>query len=178
MLKSAMFVGLSAGLIACAPMAMGQVVLENATTRVTVNGGAANNGLIPSGGYFDYFDKSAGELASWSIDPILISPTGTVHVLSNGILTTPTGSAAVSTATTGDVLSTATTTLIGTNAQTVFDFSTSTTLEGWKFLFYTENDLFSASDDVATFTGSIATGDLNLFMFDSTTKSFFVRGRP
>ena len=38
------------------------VTLINATTGLVVFGGEANNGLVPSGGYFDYTDVAAAEL--------------------------------------------------------------------------------------------------------------------
>ena len=39
-----------------------------------VFGGEANNGLVPSGGYFDYTDIATSELVTWSIDPVLVFP--------------------------------------------------------------------------------------------------------
>lgn len=170
---------LAALVLAAAPLARADVTLENASTRVVVNGGEANNGLIPSDGYFNYFALDLSEETTWSVDPVLIAPTGQTFVLSNGLLSSPAlvGGAAVSTATTGGVTTTATTTLVADTARTQFAFAApaGATLSGWRFVFHAENDLFSFTDDVATFTGSIAGGDLRLFQFDSAVSDFFVR---
>ena len=60
------------------------VTLVSATTGLVVFGGEANNGLVPSGGYFDYTDVAAAELVTWSIDPVLVFGSGQTAVLSNG----------------------------------------------------------------------------------------------
>jgi len=43
------------------------------------------------------------------------------------------------------------------------------------FVFYAENDLFSADDDTAAYTGSIGGGNLTLFMYDTTAGGLTVR---
>ncbi|MGB3795881.1 MAG: hypothetical protein WA957_06210 [Alteraurantiacibacter sp.] len=143
--------------------------LTSVETSLTVNGGNAFNGLVPSGGYFDFTDTATGELVSWSVDPVLISADGTVSVLSNGILgsTSEIGGAAVSSGSVGDVTVDAATTLDGRLATTTLSFATTGSLDGSTLLFYAENDIFSFGDDTAAFAGSIAEGDLRLFMFDT-----------
>lgn len=172
------------GVFMLASSAMAFETLENATTRLQVFGGEASNGLVPSGGYFDYFDKARNDSTTWSVDPVLIEPTGAVHVLSNGLLSSPVldGSAIVSNATVGDISIEARTQLIGSTARTTFSLQVipaiggggGVGLSGYKFLFYTENDINGVNDD-ATFTGSIAGGNLRLFQFDEAGSEFFVR---
>jgi hypothetical protein len=157
------------------------VVLSNSTTQVVVNGGEANNGLVPYDGYFRYTDLGTGEETSWSIDPVLVFSDGSTAVLSNGAaggFGSPTeigGGVARSTATARNVSVRADTQLIGTNARTTFTFTAATgSLDGTRFVFYAENDLF-AIDDTAAFTGSIAGGNLRLFQYDTTTGGLTVR---
>ena len=67
--------------------------------------------------------------------------------------------------------------LVGSNARSTFSFTdlSGSGLDGTTFVFYAENDLFSFSNDVAAFTGSITGGDLALFMFDSVAGGLTVR---
>ena len=60
------------------------VTLTNATTSLTVNGGEANNGLIPFNGFFQYTDIAASEETTWSIDPLLVFSDSSTLILSNG----------------------------------------------------------------------------------------------
>lgn len=137
-------------------------------------------GLIPSLGYFRYTDLGASEETTWSIDPLLRFSDGSTAVLSNGStggFGSPTdmgGGIIHSMATTSGVDVTADTELIGSNAKTTFSF-TGADLTGTTFVFYAENDLFGAGDDEAAFTGSIAGGDLDLFMFDSAARGLSVK---
>jgi len=156
------------------------ITISNATTSVVVNGGEANNGLIPYDGYFRYTDLGASEETTWSVDPFLRFSNGSTAVLSNGGTggfgsPTDIGMGVIrSTASTGGVEVTADTELLGTNAQTTFSFL-GTDLTDTTFVFYAENDLFSFGNDAAAFTGSIAGGDLELFMFDSVAGGLSVR---
>lgn len=126
------------------------MVISNGSTSVSVNGGEANNGLMPFGGFFGYTDIAAGVTPTWSIDPLLRSANG-------------------SSAVTGSVTTNAVTTLVGTIARTTFTFSAApgASLNGISFLFYAENDIVGFGDDTAAFTGSIAGGDLTLFQYDT-----------
>src|SRR4051794_39743874 len=61
-----------------APPAVGSpITLSNATTILQVNGGEANNGLVPFDGYFRYTDIATHEETTWSIDPVLRFSNGT-----------------------------------------------------------------------------------------------------
>lgn len=160
------------------------VTLSNATTSLTINGGEANNGLVPFNGYFRYTDIAESEETTWSIDPLLVFSDGSTSVLSNGS-TGGFGSPADigngvirSTSTTpGKITTQADTELIGSNARTTFSFSdhTGNGLDGTTFVFYAENDIFSFGNDTATFTGSIAGDDLALFMFDTAAGGLSVK---
>jgi hypothetical protein len=160
------------------------VTLSNATTEVVVNGGEANNGLIPYDGYFRYTDLGQAEETTWSIDPLLVFSDSSTAILSNGAaggFGSPTdigGGVVRSTASIPGIVDVqADTQLIGSNAQTTFTFTdlSRTNLDGTTFVFYSENDLFGAGDDEATFTGSIAGGNLALFQFDSAAGGLSVR---
>jgi len=72
-------------LVAAVSAAAAPVILSNPTTSVAVNGGEANNGLVPFGGFFDYTDLIAGATPTWSIDPFLRFSGGSTAVLSNGL---------------------------------------------------------------------------------------------
>ncbi len=167
---------LSPGLVLASP-----AILSNPTTSVEVNGGEANNGLVPFNGYFRYTDVATGEETTWSVDPLIVFPNGDTWVLSNGSaggFGSPVnlgGGVVRSTSTLADLTAIADTELVGSNARTTFAFTTSGSLDGLVFVFYAENDLFSAADDAAAFTGSIASGDLGLFMFDSQVGGLTVR---
>lgn len=159
------------------------ITLSNATTEVVVNGGEADNGLVPYDGYFRYTDIAASEETTWSVDPLLRFAEGTTAVLSNGAtggFGSPTdigGGVVRSTATTRSITTQADTELVGSNAKTTFTFTSATgaTLDGATFVFYAENDLFGFADDAAAFTGSIAGGDLALFMFDTAAGGLTVK---
>ena len=157
------------------------VTLSNLTTELIVNGGEAENGLIPSNGYFRYTDLIATEETTWSIDPLLIVPSSGTTVLSNGAAggfgsPVDSGNGVVtSTAIASGIMVTAETELIASNAKTTFNFESASPLDGSTFVFYAENDLFSFSNDAAAFTGSIAGDDLVLFMFDSVAGGLSVR---
>lgn len=159
------------------------IVFSNATTSLQVNGGEANNGLVPFNGFFRYTDIAAGEETTWSIDPLLRFSNGTTAVLSNGVaggFGSPTdlgGGVARSSATSGSIATQADTQLIGSNAQTTFTFSAApgSQLDGTTFVFYAENDLFGFANDVAAFQGSIAGGNLTLFQFDSAAGGLTVK---
>lgn len=159
------------------------ITLSNATTSVVVNGGEADNGLVPDNGYFRYTDIAASEETTWSIDPLLRFAEGTTAVLSNGAtggFGSPTdlgGGVVRSTATTRSISTQADTELVGSNAKTTFTFTAATgaTLDGATFVFYAENDLFGFDDDAAAFTGSIAGGDLALFMYDTAAGGLTVK---
>ena len=160
------------------------VTLSNATTSLTVNGGEANNGLIPLNGFFRYTDLAAAEETTWSIDPLLVFSDSSTLIMSNGATggfgsPTDLGNGVVrSTASVPANISVqADVELVGSNARTTFSFTddSGNGLDGTTFVFYAENDLFSASDDLAAFTGSIAGGDLSLFMFDSVAQSLTVK---
>jgi len=166
------------------PPANAAVTLLSATTQVVVNGGEANNGLVPYNGYFRYTDLSAAEETTWSVDPLLVLKDGSSRVLSNGSIgglgspSSAGGGVVRSTATIPDIASVqADTELIGSNARTTFTFTAAAgnQLDGLVFIFYAENDLFSFSNDAAAFTGSIAGGNLTLFMFDSVAGGLSVR---
>ncbi|WP_313952081.1 PEP-CTERM sorting domain-containing protein [Accumulibacter sp.] len=159
------------------------LVLSNASTSVTVYGGEANNGLVPSGGFFDYTDLSLPATPTWSIDPFLRFATGSTTVLSNGAaggFGSPValgGGTIGNSAVTGSVTTSAVTELIGTVARTTFNFTaaTGTSLDGTTFGFYAENDILGFGDDTAAFTGSIAGGDLALFQYDTVGGGITVR---
>jgi hypothetical protein len=158
------------------------VVLANASTSLTVNGGDAANGLIPFGGYFDYTDLVAATTTTWSVDPFLKFSDGSVVVLSNsaaGGFGSPTAGAgtATSSAISGPVSTTAVSELIGTIARTTFTFvaATGSALDGITFGFYAENDIVGFGDDTAAFTGSIGGGDLVLYQYDSGAGGVTVR---
>lgn len=160
------------------------VILSNATTQVTVFGGESNNGLVPVGGFHDYIDLTSGVSTAWSIDPVLIVD-GIPSVLSNGAtggFGSPVdlgGGLVENTAAFGNISVRAVTELIGSAARTTFTFEkidlNGSDLDGSTFVFYAENDIFSASDDTALFTGSIATDDLALFQFDSVAGGLTVK---
>jgi hypothetical protein len=171
--------GLAAAAVAAALAAQARALpatLTSPTTELTVFGGEANNGLVPSGGYFHYTDLASNEDTTWSIDPLLIRG-GAVAVLSNGAAggfgsPSSAGPGVVrSTATFGTIAVQADTMLLGAIARTTFNFTKTSPLDppldGTTFVFYAENDLFSFSDDVAAFLGSIGSEDLRLFQFDS-----------
>jgi len=161
------------------------VTLSNPTTQLVVNGGEANNGLVPSNGYFRYTDIGQSEETTWSIDPVLVFSDSSTVVLSNGLaggFGSPTdigGGIVRSLATVNRLGLTigvqADTQLIGTNARTTFTFTSNQPLDGTTFLFYAENDLFGAGDDEAAFTGSIAGNDLILYQYDSAAQGMTVR---
>lgn len=159
------------------------LVLSNASTSVTVYGGEADNGLVPSGGFFDYTDLSVPTTPTWSIDPFLRLATGSTAVLSNGAVGgfgSPSdlgGGTIGSSAVTGSITTSAVTELIGTVARTTFSFTaaTGTRLDGTTFGFYAENDILGFGDDTAAFTGSIAGGDLALFQYDTVGGGITVR---
>ncbi len=170
----------TAVLCTCPTLANAAIVLSNATTEVVVNGGEANNGLIPYDGYFRYTDLGESEETTWSIDPLLRFADGSTSILSNGSTggfgsPISSGGGALSTATTGGVTVEALTELLGSNARTTFTFSSATSLDGITFIFYAENDIFTFGDDAAVFTGSIAGADLALFMFDSVSGGLSVK---
>ncbi len=158
------------------------LTLSNPSSSVTVFGGEAGNGLVPSGGFFDYTDLIAGVTPTWSIDPVLVSG-GSVTVLSAGGpggFGSPVdlGSGAIgNTATSGAITTRARTELIGTIARTTFTFAAATgaSLSGTTFVFYAENDIVGFGDDTAAFTGSIAGGDLALFQYDTGAGGTTVR---
>ena len=149
----------------------GSIVAANPTTELTVNGGLARNGLVPYGGYFKYIDRAFNEETTWSIDPVLRFPDGTTSILSDqsrGGFGAPQHVGDGLMRCVADVRGVhveADTELLGRNARTTFRFS-GADLTGIRFVFYAENDLFAASD-AATFGGSIANGDLALYMFDT-----------
>ncbi len=159
------------------------IVLSNASTTVSVNGGEAANGLVPFGGFFDYTDVGAGATPTWSIDPVLRFAGGTTAVLSNsaaGGFGSPTdlgGGLVGNSATTGTVTTSAVTELVGTIARTTFTFTAAvgTRLDGTTFLFYAENDILGFGDDTAAFSGSIAGGDLAMFQYDTIGGGITVR---
>ena len=161
------------------------ITLLNATTKVIVSGGEADNGLVPEEGYFSYTDLGAAEVTTWSIDPVLRFSDGSTAVLSNGS-TGGFGSPSVfapgvirstaSVAGGGNTIAvTADTELVGSNARTTFSFSSTGDMAGTTFLFYAENDLFDFADDTAAFTGSIGGGNLALFQYDTATGGLTVR---
>lgn len=174
-------IGLTLGAVAGAQAA--SITLVNATTEVVVNGGEANNGLVPYDGYFRYTDLGEAEETTWSIDPLLRFEDGSTAILSNGSaggFGSPVdagGGVVRSTATNGGISTQADTELVGSNARTTFTFEAAPgfRLDGVTFVFYAENDLFSFDDDTAAFTGSIGGGDLALFMYDSTAGGLTVR---
>ena len=151
------------------------IIISNPTTSLTVNGGEANNGLVPYGGYFSYTDLGAAEETTWSINPLLVFADGSTANLANGStggFGSPSdegGGVIRSTSSTSGITTQADTELIGSNAKTTFSFTADTVngLDGSTFVFYAENDLFGPGDDTAAFTGSIAGDDLALFMFDT-----------
>ena len=159
------------------------ITLVNATTEVVVNGGEANNGLVPYDGYFRYTDLAAAEETTWSIDPLLRFGDGSTAILSNGSaggFGSPVdagGGVVRSTATNNGISTRADTELVGSNARTTFTFEAvpGARLDGVTFVFYAENDLFSADDDTAAYTGSIGGGNLTLFMYDTTAGGLTVR---
>jgi RHS repeat-associated protein len=158
----------------------GSVLLTNSTTRLEVQGGRANNGLVPFNGYFRYTDTATNEELTWSIDPVLRFADGTTAVLSNsaaGGFGSPTyidEQTVRSTATVNGITVQADTKLLDTNARTTFTF-TGNQLDGTTFIFYAENDIFSFANDAAAFTGSIPGKDLALFMFDTVDGGLSVR---
>jgi hypothetical protein len=160
------------------PVRAAPVVFENTDVKLTDYGGEANNGLTTFGGYFAFVDKAfSNEETTWSVDPLVISPTGLVTVLSNGSaggFGSP-NAAGTSTATVGALAVSATTTLFGRTATTVTTFTLPQggSLAGYKFVFYAENDIFGAQDSAA-FQGSIAGGNLRLNQYDTTTQSLTV----
>jgi hypothetical protein len=159
------------------------IVLSNATTSVRINGGEANNGLVPFNGYFQYTDIAAGEETTWSIDPLLRFSNGSTAVLSNGAAEgfgSPAdlgGGVVRSTATSGFISTQADTQLVGSNARTTFTFTAASDsqLNGTAFVFYAENDLFGFADDTTAFQGSIVDNNLVLFQFDSAAGGLTVR---
>jgi PEP-CTERM motif len=157
------------------------IVLSNATTSLTVNGGEANNGLVPYNGYFQYTDLGAAEETTWSVDPLLVFASGATSVLSDGStggFGSPIdlgGGVVRSTASTQGISVQADTQLVGSNARTTFLFSSASDMTGTTLVFYAENDLFGYADDAAAFTGSIAGGDLALFQYDTTAGGLTVR---
>ena len=163
---------------AAGPAARGAVVFETADVKLTDFGGEANNGLTSFGGYFTFVDKGFNnEETTWSVDPLLIGPTGGVTVLSNGGaggLGSP-NAAGTSIATVGGVGVSATTTLVGRVAHSVFTLTAppNGSLNGYKFVFYAENDIFGAQDSAA-YEGSIVGGNLLLKQYDTNAQSLTV----
>jgi len=157
----------AAAMLTCLP-AGAAVTYSNATTILTVEGGDAANGLIPYNGYFRYTSVAYSEETTWSIDPVLINA-GTASVLSNSLLSSPIDDAgtAKSSASVAGIAVAAATSLVGTTAINTFTFSSTADMTGTTFVFYAENDIFGFADDVAAFSGSIAGGDLKLYMYDS-----------
>ncbi len=159
------------------------IVLANATTSVSVNGGEANNGLVPFGGFFDYTDIAAGATPTWSIDPVLRFANGGTAVLSHGAaggFGSPVdlgGGQVGNSAVSGNIGTSAVTELVGTIARTTFTFTAAvgSRLDGTTFLFYAENDILGFGDDTAAFTGSLAGGDLALFQYDTVGGVITVR---
>jgi hypothetical protein len=159
---------------------LADVTFSNPQTSLTVRGGAANNGLVPFDGYFRYTDVARNEETTWSVDPVFIAPTGAVSVLSNGLLSDPIdvgNNTARSTASVPGYNVSMDTQLVGRVALTTFNItpdSPTGSLDGAKYVFYTENDLFAAAD-AAEFTGSIANNNLRLFQFDTAQSDFYVQ---
>ncbi len=175
----ALFLSVSVNFANAAP-----ITISNATTSLTVNGGEANNGLVPFNGYLRYTDIAAGEEVTWSIDPLLVFSDGSTNVLSNGMTggfgsPVDIGSGVIRSTVTvpGTIDVEADTELVGSNVRTTFSFSdlTGGGLDGTTFVYYAENDIFAFSNDTATFTGSIVGGDLALFQFDSAAETLTVR---
>lgn len=159
------------------------ITLSNATTEVEVYGGEANNGLTNSGGYFRYTDLASGEETTWSIDPVFILANGAATVLSNGSaggFGSPMdlgGGVVRSTTSVGIIAIQADTELIGTIARTTFTFTLTTagSLSGHHLVFYAENDIVGFSSNVASFSGSIAGGNLVLNQTQTATGGLNVR---
>jgi hypothetical protein len=159
------------------------VVLSNPTTSVSVNGGEANNGLVPFGGFFDYTDLISGATPTWSIDPFLRFADSSTAILSNGAaggFGSPVdlgGGLVGNSAVTGGVTTRAVTELVGAIARTTFTFTAApgSSLGGTVFGFYAENDILGPGDDSAAFTGSIAGGDLALYQYDTIGGGITVR---
>jgi hypothetical protein len=159
------------------------VTFENATTRLVVNGGEVNNGLVPAGGYFSYTDRVQNEETTWSIDAVLVFPSGTPKtvVFSNGSaggFGSPAdlgNGVARSTGAARGINVQADTQLVGKVARTTFTFTSPTAMDGTTFVFYAEDDLGGASDDKGTFTGSVAGGNLALFQFEDAAANFYAK---
>lgn len=159
------------------------LMLRNESTTVVVNGGMANNGLIPEGGFFNYIDHAHNqEKTTWSVNPVLI--TGDRHRRIFDLATASRGGFGWPEKTEDDSLRCQVRAadidiecrfeLVGSNAKQTFRFRGSK-LDGMTFLYYAENDLFGHSNDVASYTGSISDGDLALFMYDSQAGGLSVR---
>lgn len=144
------------------------VTYSNSDVSLQVNGGEANNGTVPADGYFNFQLVNLGVETTWSIDPLLILPTGQVIDLANGLaggLGSPVdnGGVAQSTAVISDDLTVeANTTLNNLVASTTFNFITNGSLEGYKLVFYAENDIPPSDSNIASTIGSLAGGDLTL----------------
>lgn len=160
------------------------ISLTNSTTTLTINGGEANNGLVPYGGFLEYTDIAQGDETTWSVDPMLVFSDGSTAVLSNGSaggFGSPTligvGTIRSEASIDGRVSVRADTRLIGQNARTTFSFTdlSGAGLEGTRFVYYAENDIFSPGDDTALFLGSIGENNLELFQYESAQSDFFVR---
>jgi hypothetical protein len=156
-------------MVACPGAALAlPVTFDNGVVKLDVYGGESDSDLVNESGYFHYTNFGHDELLTWSVDPVLIGPAGQVVVLSNGSgggFGSPVdmGGFARSTASIAGVMDvTADTRLDGTTAETVFTFTPADEANlpaGWRFLFYTENDLFDFANDETAYTGSIAGGD-------------------
>lgn len=156
------------GILVGSNPAVASVTYSNADVSLQVNGGEANNGTVPANGYFNYELINVGVETTWSIDPLLILPTGQVINLANGLAggfgsPVDNGGVAQSTAVISNELTVeANTTLNNLLASTTFNFITDGSLEGYKLVFYAENDIPPSDSNIAGTFGSLAGGDLIL----------------
>lgn len=161
------------------------VGFDSPEVELTVNGGEINNGLSSYGGYYEYFDKNLNDETTWSVEPLLVFPGNSPAPVrltngSSGGFGSPVldNGSAVNSGSVNGIAVTGSTTLDGTVARSTFTFSSDTSLDGHTFVFYTENDIAGVTDS-ATFTGSIAGGNLSLFQYnDQDNQGTFVRLAP
>lgn len=159
----------------------GSIRLKNATTTIVINGGIRENGLVPYGGLFRYHDhEHRFEETTWSVDPVLISR-GTTYVLSRSdrdgfgkpVKLSP--NLVQCKASLGKVDVEVDFELVGSNAKQTFRFDSQYDLTGSTFVYYAENDLFGHANDIASFTGSLPSRNLALYMYDSKAGGLSVK---
>jgi hypothetical protein len=125
-------------------------------------------------GYSRYRDRSTNVSPNWSVDAVLVLADGRAFVLSDrrhgalGPAAAVGGGIARSVGAIEGISLLAESQLVGRVARTTFRLTSAAALDGATFVFFVDDDLGTAWwDDAASFSGSLAGGDLVLLQSDS-----------